>query len=55
MPPDLPTVRISEDPPFTHVGLDFAGPLYVKDQLTELQCITICLHNYNNQTIVLCI
>ena len=55
MPPDLPTVRVSEDPPFTHIGLDFAGPLYIKDQLTESQCTTICLHNYNNQTIVLCI
>ena len=28
---DLPTCRVSDDPPFTHVGLDFAGPLYVKD------------------------
>ena len=28
-PPDLPSDRVSEDPPFSHVGLDFAGPLYV--------------------------
>ena len=28
---DLPVCRVSDDPPFTHVGLDFAGPLYVKD------------------------
>ena len=47
MPSDLPTVRVSEDPPFTHVGLDFAGPLYVKDQLTESQsksyiCVFTC-------------
>ena len=35
MPPDLPTVRVSEDPLFMHVGLDFAGPLYVKEQWTE--------------------
>ena len=27
---DLPMCRVSDDPPFTH-GLDFAGPLYVKD------------------------
>ena len=26
--PDLPTCRVSEDPPFAHTGLDFAGPLY---------------------------
>ena len=47
MPPDLPTVRVSEDPPFTHVGLDFAGPLYVKGQLTDSQsksyiCVFTC-------------
>ena len=28
--PDLPAIRVSEDPPFTHTGLDFAGPLYVR-------------------------
>ena len=28
-PPDLPAERVSEDPPFLHVGVDFAGPLYV--------------------------
>ena len=27
-PPDLPDCRVSEDPPFAHTGLDFAGPLY---------------------------
>ena len=47
MPPDLPTVRVSEDPPFTHVGLDFAGPLYVKGRLTHSQsksyiCVFMC-------------
>ena len=29
--PDLPGNRVSDDPPFTHLGLDFAGPLYVKE------------------------
>ena len=28
--PDLPAICVSEDPPFTHTGLDFAGPLYVR-------------------------
>ena len=26
--PDLPGGRVTDDPPFTHTGLDFAGPLY---------------------------
>ena len=30
--PDLPEIRVAEDPPFTHTGLDFAGPLYVVDR-----------------------
>ena len=33
---DLPSERVSEDPPFTHVGLDFAGPLFIDDRnITE--------------------
>ena len=31
LPTDLPVCHVSDDPPFTHVGLDFAGPLYVRD------------------------
>ena len=27
---DLPNHRVSEDPPFSQTGLDFAGPLYVR-------------------------
>ena len=30
-PPDLPVSRVSDDPPFTNVGLDFAGPLLVRE------------------------
>jgi len=29
-PPDLPADRTSEDPLFSHTGVDFTGPLYVK-------------------------
>ena len=37
-PPDLPAFRVSLDPPFTHTGLDFAGPLYVRnDSVTHSQ------------------
>lgn len=28
--PDLPSIRVSDDPPFTHTGVDFAGPLYIR-------------------------
>ena len=28
--PDLPVERVSDDPPFTHLGIDFAGPLYIR-------------------------
>ena len=40
-PPDLPTERVSEDPPFCHTGLDFAGPLYLQNK-TEQQKAYIC-------------
>lgn len=28
--PDLPNIRVSDDLPFTHVGVDFAGPVYIQ-------------------------
>ena len=28
--PDLPVERVSDDPPFTHLGIDFAGALYIR-------------------------
>ena len=30
--PDLPEERVSDDPPFTHTGVDFAGPLYTSEK-----------------------
>ena len=27
--PDLPLERVSDGPPFLHIGIDFAGSLYV--------------------------
>jgi len=36
MSPDLPSVRVSKDPPFTHTGLDFAGPCMSKTNLQDL-------------------
>ena len=47
-PDDLPSNRVSEDPSFTHIGLDFAGPLYVEtktseDKSDESQKVYVCL------------
>ena len=31
-PPPLPEFRVRERPPFTYTGVDFAGPLHVKER-----------------------
>jgi len=42
--PDLPCYRVSEDPPFSHTGLDFAGPLYIADKRgTDTDKTYVCL------------
>ena len=44
--PDLPSFRVSDDPPFTHTGLDFAGPLHTRqdgNQKKENSKCYICL------------
>ena len=33
--PDLPSIRVSEDPPFTHTGVDCAGPLYTHSKMSD--------------------
>ena len=40
----LPHERVSFSPPFTHVGVDFAGPLYVRDKTPKKAyvCIFTC-------------
>ena len=45
---DLPSERVSEDPPFTHVGLDFAGPLFIAEKsitegTSESSKVYVCL------------
>ena len=45
--PNLPHFRVDQDPPFTHVGIDFAGPLIVKGESHvqnkgEIKCY-VCL------------
>ena len=41
MPP-LPTSRVSESAPFTHTGIDYFGPLFIKNK-TENQKVWVCL------------
>ena len=43
-PPPLPEFRVKEDPPFTYVGIDFAGPLYVKSFYSPQRKVWICLY-----------
>ena len=40
---ELPSFRIQEAPPFTKVGIDFAGPLYVKTSGTQMKKVYIAL------------
>ena len=41
--PDLPAERVSDEPPFSHVGVDFAGPLYVRNTEGQESKTYICL------------
>ena len=43
--PQLPDFRVSDDPPFSHTGLDFAGPLYVRSEkgVDNLSKMYVCL------------
>ena len=42
-PPDLPSIRVSEDPPFSCTGIDFAGPLYIQSKSDKQEKSYICL------------
>ena len=42
--PPLPSFRVVESHPFTHTGVDFAGPLYVKKKATLNSKAWICLY-----------
>lgn len=44
-PPPLPPFRVQEEPPFTFTGVDFAGPIYIKGDVSK-KCdvkVWICL------------
>jgi len=40
---EVPSFRIQEAPPFTKVGIDFAGPLYVKTSGTQMKKVYTAL------------
>ncbi|MCG8622720.1 MAG: transposase family protein [Proteobacteria bacterium] len=44
LPPPLPTFRVSEDPSFSSPGVDFAGPLYIKQAGSTASKVWICLY-----------
>ena len=54
-PPTLPEFRAKECSPFTHTGLDFAGPLYVKNHFGPQQKVWICLYTCVTRAIHLAI
>ena len=44
-PPPLPEFRVRERPPFTYTGVDFAGPLHVKERGNNgTSKVWICLY-----------
>ena len=43
IPPPLPSFRVSEEPPFTYTGVDFAGPLFVKGGNESESKVYLCL------------
>ena len=40
--PDLPSIRVDDGPPFSNVGIDFAGPLFVKGQNALMNKCYVC-------------
>ena len=41
--PPLPAARDTRSFPFTETGLDYLGPLYIKDESTEEKKVWVCL------------
>ena len=41
--PDLPGFRVKGDFAFSFTGIDFAGPLFVKNRKSDMRKVYICL------------
>ena len=44
--PDLPGFRVKGDFAFSFTGIDFAGPLFVKNRKSDMRKVYICLFTY---------
>ena len=47
-PPPLPKFRVEDDPAFTYTGVDFAGPIFVRSEVSSNSvkvwiCVSTCL------------
>ena len=57
--PDLPSIRsrVSKDPPISHTGIVYAGPLYTRTVRILIQPIKVnkayCIHVYFNKSCAL--
>ena len=43
VPPPLPSFRVRRETPFAYTGVDFAGPLYIRDRVKSESKVWICL------------
>ena len=43
-PPPLPPFWVKEAPPFPHTGVDSAGPIFVKDMVSEENMVWLFVH-----------
>ena len=42
--PSLPSCRVSDEPPFTNIGIDYAGPLFVNENDETVKSYGLFVH-----------